>query len=225
MNQNIGKFQIRIDSIVMIAILLVSLSFSLAAFRRAKQEPEVVVQTVTETIYLPTIATILERDQITEAIRLYMAEGRLDKVAGFYNSYVKNWELTYLILAAAHMYDIPANILFSVIFAESGFNVYAVNNGNGNGSSDFGLMQLNSNTFKGYTRKQLMDRYINLQLGCKYLKKNFERYGTWEEAVMYYNGFSKTSVIHQSRVLVKERVLDRGFNESGLGLILPILEE
>lgn len=219
------KFRIRIDSIVMIAILLVSLSFSLAAFRRAKQEPEVIVQTVTETIYLPTIATILERDQITEAIRLYMVEGRLDEVAGFYNSYVKNWELAYLILAAAHMYDIPANILFSVIFAESGFNVYAVNNGNGNGSSDFGLMQLNSNTFKGYTRKQLMDRYINLQLGCKHLKKNFERYGTWEEAVMYYNGFSKASVIHQSRVLVKERVLDRGFNESGLGLILPILEE
>lgn len=219
------KFQIRIDVMIMCTLLAVSLCFSIAAFQRAKQEPEVVVLTDTKIITLPTIATILERNQITEAIRIYMVEGRLDEVAGFYNEYVKNFELTYLILAAAHMYDIPANILFSVVFAESGFDVHAVNNGNGNGTSDYGLMQLNSNTFKGYTKKQLMDRYTNLQLGCKYLKKNFERYGTWEEAVMYYNGFSKASVIHQSRVLVKERILDKGFNESGLGLILPLKEK
>jgi len=181
------------------------------------QKPPIVEKIVeVKMVMVPEHTKILYREEITEVIRAYMVTGKLDKVAEFYNDYVNDWEATYLIMGAAQVYKIPANVLFALVFAESNFKEDAVNNGNGNGTSDYGWLQLNSRTFKGYTKEELMERNNNLRLGCKHLRANYERYGSWDEAIMYYNGYSKAAVKHQARVLAKERELDKAFNMSGL---------
>jgi len=160
----------------------------------------------------------MSRLDIAEHIAEYRQKGRLDAVAVFYNTYVKDMDLTYLILSAAYTYDIPENVLFSLIWAESNFNPGAVNgHGNKDGSNDKGLMQLNSRYFGKINR---LDPRTNLQYGCKHLRARYEKYGTWDEAVMLYNGFSLKSAEHQAKVLAKERELDKAFSLE-FGKVVP----
>ena len=213
----------KLKDIVILVVVLMMFVFMFSQMHQLKkqmielQKPPV-VETIVEirVVNVPEHSKILYREEITEVIETYMVLGKLDAIAEFYNDYVEDWELTYLIMGAAQVYKIPANVLFALIYAESNFTELAVNNGNGNGTSDYGLLQLNSSTFKGYTKEQLMDRNYNLRLGCKHLRQRYEQYGSWDEAVMYYNGFSQMAVKHQAKVLAKERELDKAFNMSGL---------
>ena len=204
-------------------VLILFLVFVLFRVEQLKKPPEVEVVYETEVIEVEVAPNILYREDITEVIEGYRDIGRLDEIVHFYNGFVNNMELTYLILGASHLYKIPPNVLFALIYAESNFQEDAVNgDGNKDGSSDFGLLQLNSRVFKGYTKEQLMDRHLNLILGSKHLRQRYEQYGTFDEAVMYYNGFSQGAVKHQAKVLSKERELDRAFNMSGLATALEL---
>jgi len=150
------------------------------------------------------------RDEVSRTIEGYRRSGNLDSVARFYNTIVQDMAVTYMILSAAEVYQIPENVLFALIQIESNFNRSAYNGNNANGTNDRGLMQLNSRYFPGVDRD---DPYENLRYGCQHLRERYERYGSWDEAVMYYNGFSKRSADHQSRVLNAERTLDRRFSQ------------
>jgi soluble lytic murein transglycosylase-like protein len=151
----------------------------------------------------------LSREEITNRVERYIASGNHTSVVRFYNGYSKNTSITNLVIHAADVYNIPINTLMAMIWMESGFRPDAVNGHlNRDGSNDVGLMQLNSNYFKKVDR---YDPRANLRAGCEHLVKLRERYGSWDAAILFYNGFSKEAVKYQSRVLAKERELDREF--------------
>lgn len=180
-------------------------------FFTSKPIPTEVEVEVIKTQEVVQILTTRTREEVDVIINRYRVAGNLDRVINYYDKLVKNKELTYLIIDAANLYLIPVNVLFALIYAESSFNPNAVNGAyNKDGSNDKGLMQLNSKYFKGFDR---LDPRLNLQHGSKYLRAMYDKYGSWDEAVMFYNGFSAASVKHQAKVLEKERILDREFTQ------------
>lgn len=200
--------------ILFIALLLIPFClFGLTYNSEGLAKEQVKIEVVTEVVMVEIIKPMLTREEVTEYVRGLRNTGKYNSVVEFYNDYVGDTDLTYSILAAADLYNVPVNTLFALIWAESNFNVLAINgNGNRDGSNDKGLMQLNSKYFPGIDR---LNPDVNLQHGCSHLRFKFEKYGSWDEAVMYYNGFSQGAVKHQSRVLAKERELDRLFHTEG----------
>jgi soluble lytic murein transglycosylase-like protein len=118
-----------------------------------------------------------------------------------------------MIISFALIYDIPVSLLFSVISVESDFDPMATNK-NPNGSYDYGLMSLNSKTFKKFTKEQLYEVETNIRLGSEHLLMLKNRYKSWGEAVIHYNGlYTKGAGSYMVRVLEKEREFERMFNE------------
>ena len=105
------------------------------------------------------------------------------------------------ITACADAYDIPITLLMALIEVESNFNPRAVNKHNGDGSRDYGLMQLNSDTFAEYSRDELLDVDNNLLLGCSYLRGLYDKYGNWYMAVYRYNGRGERAVEHLCKIM------------------------
>ncbi|MHA1342173.1 MAG: lytic transglycosylase domain-containing protein [Promethearchaeota archaeon] len=199
---------------LIVAAFFIGLAFAIAGYGIAKKtiKPETIIKT--EYIEIPILPSnellAQSREDVSNTIKEYRRTQYFEKiVVQFYNRYVNDIDLTYLILSAADMYGIPENVLFALIWAESNFNPGAVNgHGNKDGSNDKGLMQLNSRYFGKINR---LDPRINLQYGCKHLVDRYKRYGSWDEAIMLYNGFSMKSAQHQAKVLAKERELDKAF--------------
>jgi len=164
---------------------------------------------VTEVKYKP----YLQREEINAVIKLMTDQGENEQVLAIYSRIAGDTELAYTIIGYALRYDIPISLLFGIISVESEFNPQALNK-NPNGTYDYGLMSLNSNTFKGYAKKQLYDVDMNLELGCEFLLVLKKRYRTWGEAVIHYNGlYSKGAGSYMVKVLEREREYERLFNE------------
>lgn len=157
--------------------------------------------------------SFLLREEINTAISRKMNQGKIDHIVEIYTGITGNPELVKMIIEYALSYDIPVSLLFSIIYVESSFNPEAVNR-NANGTYDYGLMALNSRTFSNYTREQLIDPEINLKLGCEYLVKLKNRYKTWGEAVIHYNGlYARGAGSYLVRVMEMERELEKLYNE------------
>jgi len=161
----------------------------------------------------PQQKAFLQREEINKAIRDRIEQDQIDQVAQIYKDLVGNLVLVYSIIGYAVEYDIPVSLLFSIIYVESSFNPKAINK-NSNGTYDYGLMSLNSKTFKGYSREQLFNIETNLRLGCEYLMWLKKRYKTWGEAVIHYNGlYTKGAGSYMVKVMEKEREFEKLFNE------------
>jgi len=164
---------------------------------------------VTEVKYKP----YLQREEINAVIKLMTDQGQNNQVLAIYSRIAGDTELAHTIIGYALRYDIPISLLFGIISVESEFNPQALNK-NPNGTYDYGLMSLNSNTFKGYAKKQLYDVDMNLELGCEFLLVLKKRYRNWGEAVIHYNGlYSKGAGSYMVKVLEREREYERLFNE------------
>jgi soluble lytic murein transglycosylase-like protein len=164
---------------------------------------------VTEVKYKP----YLQREEINAVIKLMTDQGQNNQVLAIYSRIAGDTELAHTIIGYALRYDIPISLLFGIISVESEFNPQALNK-NPNGTYDYGLMSLNSNTFKSYSKKQLYDIDMNLELGCEFLLVLKKRYRTWGEAVIHYNGlYSKGAGSYMVKVLEREREYERLFNE------------
>ena len=193
---------------IMVLGLVLTVTVLGLGLNEAKKYVEIVeIEKIVEVV---EVKPMLTREEVTEYVRNIRNTGNYQHIVEFYDGFVGNTDLTYSILAAADLYNVPINTLFALIWAESGFNPSAVNGkGNKDGTNDKGLMQLNSRYFPGIDR---LNPEINLQHGCNHLRDRFDKYGTWDEAIMYYNGFSQKAVDHQSKVLAKEREIDRLFH-------------
>lgn len=199
--------------VVLTLLVLVGLGATNAVTARDSNK-EVIIETEVITTVVQIVKPMLTREEVTEYVRGLRNIGEYNSVVSFYNRYTDDIDLTHSILAAADLFNIPVNTLFALIWAESDFNPKAVNGkGNKDGSNDKGLMQLNSKYFGKVDR---LDPEINLRFGCRHLRDRYEKYGSWDEAIMYYNGFSQGAVDHQSKVLAKERELDRSFHLEGI---------
>jgi soluble lytic murein transglycosylase-like protein len=158
-----------------------------------------------EYIQVPIPARLYTVSKIEHSMRA----GNTDSLIRFYTQYTKNRNISALILHASDVYDIPTNVLMSIIWMESGFRPTAVNGHlNKDGSNDVGLMQLNSKYFGKVDR---YDPRSNVRAGCEHLVHLKNKYGSWDAAILFYNGFSKNAVKYQARVLEKEREFDREF--------------
>lgn len=88
---------------------------------------------------------------------------------------------------------LPARLLESIAVIESGLNAAAVNH-NRNGSSDFGLMQINSSWLAParLDRERLLtDACYNTKAGARILRDCIDRHGYTWEAVGCYNASSR----------------------------------
>ena len=110
-----------------------------------------------------------------------------EKVFTFYDQYTKNREVTEYIINTAKVNNIPYNILFAHCWAESRFKINAKNVSNKNGSRDYGLFQLNNRSFPQYSETYLMNPLNNSRIAGGILRENFEKYHSWEEAILAYN--------------------------------------
>lgn len=93
---------------------------------------------------------------------------------------------------AGKKYNISPVLLKSIARVESGLNPKAVNR-NANGSTDMGLMQINSAWLKtlNVTRDDLMnDACLNTMTGAWVLRQCIDRHGYTWEAVGCYNAYS-----------------------------------
>jgi soluble lytic murein transglycosylase-like protein len=93
--------------------------------------------------------------------------------------------------AAGAEYGIDPRLLYAIAKVESSLNP-AARNRNGNGSTDVGLMQINSthlptlNRF-GIDEKGLLDPCTNIRVGAWVLANNFASHGVSWDAVGMYN--------------------------------------
>jgi hypothetical protein len=81
-----------------------------------------------------------------------------------------------MIVAAADQYGVPENIALGVASHESGFNPNAINV-NTNGTSDYGVMQLNTTTVQTLGVSNPMDPQQNINAGVQLLANLLAQYG------------------------------------------------
>lgn len=110
-------------------------------------------------------------------------------------------------------FNLPKNLLASICYTESTYNVSAVHHDDG-GSDSLGLCQIKLETakefgFKG-TQRQLMNPYWNTYYAAKYLHHEILRYhGVIVKAVIAYNRGSAGNLIrteYSNRVLARWRL-------------------
>ena len=80
-----------------------------------------------------------------------------------------------MIVAAATQYGVPVNIALGVASHESGFNPSAINV-NTNGTTDYGVMQLNSTTVQTMGVSDPMDPQQNINAGVQLLSNLLRQY-------------------------------------------------
>jgi len=90
---------------------------------------------------------------------------------------------------AAHEQGLNASILRSIAYVESGNNPDAINY-NSNGTTDLGIMQVNSSWIKlmGLSERELLKSpCYNIQTAAKILRKCMDKHGyTWEAIGCYH---------------------------------------
>jgi len=120
--------------------------------------------------------------------------------------------------AAAERHRVPANLLRAIACVESNFESHAVNH-NSNGSTDYGVMQINSLWLAelrpfGIERDHLWDWCTNIHVGAWVLAQKIETAGyTWRAIGAYNAGLKNTPLREQLRYEYAEkvyRVVERG---------------
>lgn len=85
-------------------------------------------------------------------------------------------EVRSLVAAKANQYGVPPNIALGIAAHESGFNDQAVNRNNPNGTSDWGVMQLNDTTVQTMGVSNPLDAEQNVDAGVRLLASLLGRY-------------------------------------------------
>ena len=96
---------------------------------------------------------------------------------------------------AAREHGMNANLLRSIAHVESNNNPTAVNH-NGNGTTDLGIMQINSSWVKpmGLDSQELLKNpCYNVKTAAKILRKCMDKHGYTWEAIGCYNAFNPYS--------------------------------
>lgn len=106
-------------------------------------------------------------------------------------------------IKAGEWYSIDPDYLRAIAWQESRYNPTAVNTNRSKdgkaGSSDYGIMQINTVTMRGLQKEYpglskeelLSDPCLNIYIGAMLLRRNFNQYGTTWLAVGMYNAGMK----------------------------------
>lgn len=177
-------------------------------FTESNRQREIVTEIKREFVYDEFLTRENVNDTITEENYFF--------ILGYYTEITGNREVAQAIVDASLRLNVPVNLAFALSFVESSFDVNAVNESNSNGTIDRGLFQLNSATFRN-VNIDFFDMHENIEAGLNYLITKYERYGSWESAVVMYNAgievnLSNRSLTYLSRILQRERLFDEGYN-------------
>ncbi|MCI4411469.1 MAG: lytic transglycosylase domain-containing protein [Thiotrichales bacterium] len=98
---------------------------------------------------------------------------------------------------AAKRVGVSPLLLTSFGCVESKFNANAINRANKNGSTDYGLMQINSGELprlaqRGIGVEQLMEPCTNIQIGAEVLAQKIKSHGNSWRAIGAYNAASES---------------------------------
>lgn len=113
--------------------------------------------------------------------------------------------------AAAERHRIPAELLRAIACVESNYNAHAVNR-NPNGSTDYGVMQINSSWLPqlgkfGIDRDHLWDPCTNIHVGAWVLAQNIQALGLGWRAIGAYNvGLKETPLKEHLRYEYAKKV-------------------
>ncbi len=115
-------------------------------------------------------------------------------------------------IKAGEWYSIDPDYLRAIAWQESRYNPAAVNTNRSKdgkpGSSDYGIMQINTVTMRGLQKeypglskeKLLSDPCLNIYIGAMLLRRNFNQYGTtWLAVGMYNAGMKNIPVTIKNR--------------------------
>lgn len=183
---------------------------------------EVEVKEVREVVQIVRVEEpYYERMLINERIKEMQKYGGYDKVLEVYGGVARNYDIGVLLLTTALTHEVPINIAFGLCRQESNFRPNAINENIKDGkvrSRDHGLMQLNDRRFGSYYRKYgkewIIDSQNNIFLGIKELRRLYDDTGSWDLAIIKYNGrFSKGADEHLVNVYGWEREYDKLFNQ------------
>ena len=154
--------------------------------------------------YLPPII----REDINRII-IYNALFYINK----YNQEIGNAKVTERIVIISLEEKVPINITIATAFIESHYNPLFNKNKkitNNDGSIDQGIMGQNNRSFP---KVDPFDLEEHLKATITYLRQKYEKYGSWEQAIIFYNCGSENrlgmdALDHMDRVLKKEKELD-----------------
>ena len=157
--------------------------------------------------------------EINALVTTLMQTGRTEEVYEFYSSFTRNREITHNIIIHALTERLPLHVAFGTAWTESNFNptcIYQNKDKNGRVLSiDFGLFQLNSESFPRVKKEELLDVKLNTSLACKTLMDNYTKTGSWFEAICMYNRGHVTDlgIKYTSKVWERIEFLNKAFNE------------
>ena len=197
----------------------------------------------TQTIEANTNVSVIEEteEEITASFKEYFAEASLDilnedvdkslslyrntlsrsAVEWFYFQITGDKNVTQAILAEADNNDIPLSLAFALAYAESGYNVKAVNK-NSNTTTDRGLFQLNSNTFPNLTEADFFDPYVSAKYGMSHLRFCINTAGNEVSALAMYNAGTgrvrsnrtpQVTLNYIGKIVSYQKMLEELFNE------------
>ncbi|MEI7844148.1 MAG: lytic transglycosylase domain-containing protein [Gallionellaceae bacterium] len=98
--------------------------------------------------------------------------------------------------SASEKYSIDQTLLIAIAKAESSLKSNVVGPPNQDGSSDYGMMQINSSHLPllrkaGFTKQDLFNPCVNIHIGAYILSKFIKKHGNTWRAVGAYNAGSK----------------------------------
>ena len=162
--------------------------------------------------------------EINATITAYIQQGKAQVIYDFYNQFINNYDIVYYIINAVLEKEIPIHKFIALMQYESGFNPNAINTKNNNGSTDIGLMQLNSVTYSAIIKEKginyLKQINNNINYSAQHLANDYKKYKDWYLTIMAYNcgnplnGINAITIQHQISILKNERELDILFNNT-----------
>lgn len=144
-------------------------------------------------------------------------------IKSYLNTHTHNELITNAILEAALEHEVPLTIAFGLAWSESRFKPSAKNGvHNRNGTSDWGLFQLNDGYREEWTSKEFFDPSKNAKEAMKHLRNLIDIHGN--NPVVYlaaYNAGSKgirdginhTTLTHINNILKYSEKLEEEINE------------
>jgi hypothetical protein len=164
------------------------------------------------------LALNLEEDQDL-IITAYRDPELREEVLAFFEELTGSYEVAEVILANAHVFEIPPALAFSLCAEESAYKVRAYNR-NQNNTVDRGLFQLNSASFPKLEPEDFFDPIVNTWHGLSYLRWCLDTAGTDVAGLAMYNagvtrvrqvGTPKTTLDYISRILDRQRKIEEHF--------------
>lgn len=114
--------------------------------------------------------------------------------------------------AAAAKHGVPVDVLVSIAEQESGFNPKAINGANKNGSTDYGIMQINSwwlprlAKYGVHKAADLYDPCTNIEIGAWIFAQGIKTHGWNWRGIGAYNAATDSKRLNYAEKILKRWV-------------------